>query len=177
MLTLRQILADKDAIIAGLEKKHFNNAREIIESVIAIDQERKSAQQKKDNASQQMNALSKSIGALMAKGEREQAEQVKAQTAQLKEDIRTYEGEMAQAEDRLRTTLLAVPNVPYSIVPDGATADDNLAVKVGGWQAGNGVEILCQDNDKAFAAEGASIALRDWKETYNPQAQSELIPH
>ncbi len=177
MLTLRQILADKDAIIAGLEKKHFSNAREVIESVIAIDQERKSAQQKKDNASQQMNTLSKSIGALMAKGEREQAEQVKAQTAQLKEDIRTYESEMAQAEDQLRNLLLTVPNVPYPIVPEGATADDNLAVKVGGWQAEGELQILCQDNDHAFAAEGKSIALRDWKDAYNPKAQGELLPH
>ena len=76
MLTIRQILTDKEAIIAGLEKKHFNNARDIIESVIAIDQQRKSAQQKKDNASQQMNVLSKSIGALMAKGEREDRKSV-----------------------------------------------------------------------------------------------------
>ncbi|MBP5477705.1 MAG: serine--tRNA ligase, partial [Paludibacteraceae bacterium] len=108
MLTLRQILADKEAIIAGLEKKHFNNAREVIGSVIAIDQQRKSAQQRKDNASQQMNALSKSIGALMAKGERDKAEEVKAQTAQLKEDIRTYEGEMAQAEEQQRNLLLTI---------------------------------------------------------------------
>ena len=97
MLTLKQIYDDKDAIIAGLEKKHFNNAHDAIEGVIAIDQARKAAQQKKDAASAQMNQLSKSIGQLMAKGEREQAEQVKAQTAQLKEDIKTFEAEMAAA--------------------------------------------------------------------------------
>ena len=177
MLTIRQILADKEAIIAGLEKKHFNNAREVIGSVIAIDQKRKSAQQRKDNASQQMNTLSKSIGALMAKGEREKAEEVKAQTAQLKEDIRTYESEMAQAEEEQRNLLLSIPNVPYSIVPDGATADDNLAVKAGGWQIGNGLDMLCQDNDRAFSTEAATIALRDWKEEFNPTSPAELLPH
>ena len=44
MLTLKQIYDNTEAIIAGLEKKHFNGAREIIGSVIAIDQERKVAQ-------------------------------------------------------------------------------------------------------------------------------------
>ena len=177
MLTLRQILADKEAIIAGLEKKHFGNAREIIGSVIAMDEERKLSQQRKDQAQQQMNTLSKSIGALMAKGEKEEAERVKATTAQLKEDIRTYEQAMGEAEDRLREVLLTIPNVPYPIVPEGKTADDNLAVKVGGWQPESELQILCQDNDKAFAAEGQSIALRDWKNAYNPKAQSELLPH
>ena len=55
MLTLKQIYDGKDKVIAGLEKKHFNNAHEVIESVIAIDQERKAAQQKKDAASAEMN--------------------------------------------------------------------------------------------------------------------------
>ena len=67
MLTLKQIYDDKEAIIAGLEKKHFNNAREVIEGVIAIDAARKAAQQKKDNASAELNQISKSIGMLILK--------------------------------------------------------------------------------------------------------------
>lgn len=177
MLTLRQILADKEAIIAGLEKKHMDNARECIESVIAIDQARKAAQQKKDNASAEMNTLSKSIGQLMAKGEREQAEQVKATTAQLKEDIRTYEAQMTQAEEQMRQALLTIPNVPYPIVPEGKHAEDNLAVKVGGWQIPEGLALLQQDNDHAFSADGNSIALRDWQDSFNPVHNEGMHPH
>ena len=62
MLTLKQIYDDKELVIAGLEKKHFSGAREAIENVIAIDTERKNAQQKKDAASQEMNAIAKEIG-------------------------------------------------------------------------------------------------------------------
>ena len=47
MLTLKQIYDNKAAIIAGLEKKHFANATETIDQVIALDTERKAAQQKK----------------------------------------------------------------------------------------------------------------------------------
>ena len=73
MLTLKQIYDNKAAIIAGLEKKHFANAAETIEQVIALDTERKAAQQKKDAASAEMNKISKSIGALMAQGKKEEA--------------------------------------------------------------------------------------------------------
>lgn len=177
MLTLKQIYDDKDAIIAGLEKKHFNNAHDTIEGVIAIDQERKAAQQKKDAASAQMNQLSKSIGQLMGQGKREEAEQVKAQTAQLKEDIKTYEGEMSAAEERLTQALLQIPNVPYALVPEGTNAEDNLAVKVGGWNFGAPLKCLDQDSDKAFCAEGAAIALKDWPESENPQPAFAKLPH
>ena len=74
MLTLKQIYDNKAAVIAGLEKKHFAAAAETIEQVIALDTERKAAQQKKDNASAEMNKISKSIGALMAQGKKEEAE-------------------------------------------------------------------------------------------------------
>ena len=70
MLTLKQIYEDKDKVIAGLQKKHFAGAAEAVEQVLALDAQRKAAQQKKDNASAEMNKISKSIGALMAQGKK-----------------------------------------------------------------------------------------------------------
>lgn len=182
MLTLKQIYDDKESIIAGLEKKHFNNAREIIESVIAIDQERKSAQQKKDNASAEMNQISKQIGALMAKGEKEQAEAAKAKTAELKENIKEFDAKMAEAEEKQTQILLTIPNVPYSLVPQGASAEDNLAVKVGGWDIathakGDKAILDLESNSRSFDADGAAVALKDWKEEWNPQPAFAKLPH
>lgn len=182
MLTLKQIYDDKESIIAGLEKKHFNNAREIIESVIAIDQERKSAQQKKDNASAEMNQISKQIGALMAKGEKEQAEAAKAKTAELKENIKEFDVKMAEAEEKQTQILLTIPNVPYSLVPQGASAEDNLAVKVGGWDIathakGDKAILDLESNSRSFDADGAAVALKDWKEEWNPQPAFAKLPH
>lgn len=182
MLTLKQIYDDKESIIAGLEKKHFNNAREIIESVIAIDQERKSAQQKKDNASAEMNQISKQIGALMAKGEKEQAEAAKAKTAELKENIKEFDAKMAEAEEKQTQILLTIPNVPYSLVPQGASAEDNLAVKVGGWDIathakGDKAILDLESNSRSFDADGAAVALKDWKEDWNPQPAFAKLPH
>ncbi|MBO7408585.1 MAG: serine--tRNA ligase [Paludibacteraceae bacterium] len=177
MLTLKQIYDGKESIIAGLEKKHFNNAREVIEGVIAIDTERKAAQQKKDAASAEMNRISKTIGALMGQGKREEAEAAKAETAALKENIKVYEAEMEAAEQKQIQALLQIPNVPYSIVPEGASAEDNVAVKVGGWAFGAGLKKLDQPNEKAFSADGAGIALKDWPAEENPQPEWAKLPH
>ena len=98
MLTLKQIYDDKAAIIAGLEKKHFAGAAEAIEKVITLDAERKAAQQQKDAAAAEMNKISKSIGALMGQGKKEEAEAAKAQTGELKAKIAEYDKAMAEAE-------------------------------------------------------------------------------
>ena len=129
MLTLKQIYDDKAKVIAGLQKKHFSGAQEAIDEVLRLDGERKSAQQAKDAAAAQMNQISKSIGMLMAKGERDKAEEAKAQTGALKAQIAEFEEKMAAAEEAQTKLLLTIPNVPYDIVPEGAAAEDNLVVK------------------------------------------------
>ena len=166
MLTLKQIYDNKAAVIAGLEKKHFANAAETIEQVIALDAERKAAQQKKDAASAEMNKISKSIGALMAQGKKEEAEAAKAQTGALKQAIPGYEQEMAKAEEALTSLLLTIPNVPYDLVPQGGSAEDNLVVKIGNWANQPMLDKL--------AAEG-SIALRDWDNEADEENSKFLI--
>lgn len=129
MLTLKQITEQTELVLAGLAKKHHADAEQKINQVIALDRERKAAQQQKDNASAQMNQIAKSIGGLMKEGKREEAEKQKAQTAQLKEDIKKYEAQMDEAEKAITNILLTIPNIPYDIVPEGKAAEDNLVVK------------------------------------------------
>ncbi len=174
MLTLKQIYDDKEKVIAGLEKKHFAGAREAIDKVLALDTERKAAQQKKDTAAAEMNKISKSIGMLMGQGKKEEAEAAKAQTGALKQSIATYDEQMAAAEQAQRDLLLTIPNVPYDIVPVGNGAEDNLAVKMGNWPNQAVIDSL---------AAGKPVALKDWP-TESDEAiaaerikESEKLPH
>ncbi len=171
MLTLKQITDDKQAVIAGLEKKHFAGATEAIEAVLQYSEERKAAQQKKDAASAEMNKIAKSIGQLMAQGKKDEAEEAKKHTGTLKQDIATYEKEMAEAEKKQTDTLLTIPNVPYSVVPEGKTADDNRAVKTGGFA----LPEDAQAKMNGFDCEG--IALGGWDEKWNPQPAEARLPH
>ena len=174
MLTLKQIYDSPEAIIAGLQKKHFANAEEMINRVMAIDGERKAAQQKKDNASAEMNKISKSIGALMAQGKKDEANAAKAQTGELKDKIAKYEAQMAEAEEALTKLLLTIPNVPYAIVPEGASAEDNLAVTIGNWPNQPMIDAIAKDG---------AVALKNWDAATDEAiaaeriAKSEKLPH
>ena len=62
MLTLKMIAEQTDKVIAGLEKKHFNNAKETIAQVLELTNKRRSTQGLIDNNLAEENRISKSIG-------------------------------------------------------------------------------------------------------------------
>ena len=132
MLTLKLISEETERVIKGLEKKHFNGARETIENVLAIDKRRRDAQQKLDKNKQQANLLAKEIGSLMKNGQKDQAESIKAQVAELKALDKQFQEEMDQAQNEMTSILLTIPNIPNEKVPEGKDASDNIVVKEGG---------------------------------------------
>lgn len=132
MLTIKQINEDKEAVIRGLEKKKFTEARAAIDAVLAADGKRKSAQTELDAVLAEQKTLAKNIGAFMKAGQKEEAETAKARVAELKTRSAELE-ELKKAAEEERTQLLyTIPNVPYELVPEGSCAEDNVVVKTGG---------------------------------------------
>ena len=132
MLTIKQINEDKEAVIRGLEKKKFTEARAAIDAVLAANGKRKSAQTELDAVLAEQKTLAKNIGAFMKAGQKEEAETAKARVAELKTRSAELE-ELKKAAEEERTQLLyTIPNVPYELVPEGFGAEDNVVVKTGG---------------------------------------------
>ena len=134
MLTIRQITEDTAKVIRGLEKKHFPQAKETVEKVLGLDAQRRGAQNELDKNLAEVNAISKSIGALMREGRKEEAEAAKARVATFKEASKELQAAMDKAAEELQALLYTIPNVPYDLVPEGVGAEDNLVVKMGGME-------------------------------------------
>ena len=141
MLTLKQIRENAEGVVERLRKKHFE-ARQAIDEVLSLDEIRRNAQQELDASLARQKAIAKEIGDLMKKGAKEQAEAIRAQVASLKELSKKLEDKKAEAESKIREILLSVPNLPADIVPEGATAEDNVCVKTGGVTPDLGEEAL-----------------------------------
>lgn len=132
MLTIKQITEDKEAVIRGLEKKHFTGAREAIDAVLEADGRRKAAQAQLDNLLAEAKTISKQIGALMKEGKADEAAAARARVAEIKEQTKALEEAMKTAAEDRKQLLYTIPNVPYDLVPEGTGAEDNLVVKTGG---------------------------------------------
>ena len=129
MLTLKLISEQTERVVRGLEKKHFPNAQQAIDEVLAVDKKRREAQQELDKSLNEQKQLSGQIGRLMKEGKKDEAEQVKAQVAELKEKSKQLDETMAKAQEEMTTLLCQIPNIPYDEVPEGKAAEDNHVVK------------------------------------------------
>jgi len=143
MLTIKLISEETERVIKGLEKKHFKGAREAIENVLDTDRRRREAQQKSDKNKQEIKQLSSRIGSLMKEDRKDEADDIKAKVATLKQADKTFADEMAKAEKELDTLLCSIPNIPNDDVPEGAGAGDNVVVKTGGKNPVFEEEPLC----------------------------------
>ena len=85
MLTIKLITENTDAVIRGLEKKHFKGAKESIDKVLELNDKRRIAQNQLDKNLAEVNATSKSIGQLMKEGKKEEAEAAKKHVSEIKE--------------------------------------------------------------------------------------------
>lgn len=128
MLLVNQIRENFETILAGLQKRNFPNAESILQEVIQLDDQRKSSQTQRDQIQAESNSISKQIGMLMKEGKREEAEQAKARTAEIKSQIKELDEQNSQAEESLKALLYTIPNVPHSSVPVGKAAEDNEVV-------------------------------------------------
>ena len=131
MLTLQLINQDPEDVIRRLAIKQFD-AREPIMRIVDLDKQRRALQKQRDDNAAVLNKLAAQIGALMKQGNREEAENVKAQVAGLKTTNKEIDDNLTAAQDEITEILLNIPNVPYSGVPEGRTAEDNVVEKTGG---------------------------------------------
>ena len=131
MLTIAQIKENPQEVIKRLAVKGFDG-KEAIERVIAADDARRKQQLENDTLAAELKKLAASIGALMKQGAKEEAEAAKTKVATLKEQQKEIAATLAATENEIREILLTVPNLPYSGVPEGKTAADNVVEKTGG---------------------------------------------
>ena len=134
MLTIKQITENTDAVIRGLEKKHFKGAKETIAQVIEVNDKRRNTQNQLDKNLAEVNSLSKTIGQLMKEGKKEEAEAAKTRVAEIKETNKTLQADMDQAANDMLNLLYTIPNIPYDSVPEGVGAEDNVVEKMGGME-------------------------------------------
>lgn len=131
MLPIQLFRQNKELILAGLNKKNFKET-ELVDTIIELDEQLRAVKAENDNILSAINSASKSIGQLMAKGEKEEAENAKVEVAQNKEKAKELTTKLSELEQTLHDTIVKLPNLPHDSVPVGKTPEDNEVVRMGG---------------------------------------------
>lgn len=124
MLQVQEIRDHKEKYITALAKRGIQ-AREVIENVLKVDEDRKSTQLQLDETLAQSNTFSKEIGKLFKNGETQKANLLKEKTSQLKEISKDLNEQLNRISEELQNLLFAIPNIPNDLVPAGTDENDN----------------------------------------------------
>lgn len=131
MLTIKYLLENSEEAIERLAIKNVD-ARQVIEKLRLLDEERRTTQSALDNSLSEQNKISKEIGLLMREGKRDEAEKAKSTVSELKESSKELEVRKKDLESQIHQLVIELPNAPHLSVPKGLTAEDNKVERMGG---------------------------------------------
>lgn len=129
MLDIKLVRTNPELVKENIKKKFQDAKLPLVDEVIELDAKFRAARTRADELRSQRNTLSKQIGGMMAKGQKEEAETVKAQVkamademAQLEEDEKTYAAEVRQR-------MMVIPNIIDPSVPIGKDDAENVEIE------------------------------------------------
>jgi seryl-tRNA synthetase len=129
MLDIKWIRENPEALDAALAKR---GGEPLAQSLVALDEKRRSAVQKAQDLLSRRNLASKEIGAAMAQKNSELAEKLKAEVSELKTLLPAIEEEDRQLTAELNDALSRIPNIPFDDVPVGKDEHDNVVTRTVG---------------------------------------------
>ncbi len=131
MLQVNVLRQKTDWVKERLAIKNFKQL-ELVDEIIALDDERKKLQAEFDGTQAKINSASKEIGKLMGQGKKDEAEKKKSEVAGYKLQVNALSERMNVTEKSLQEQLVQLPNLPSEKVPPGKTPEENVVVSTGG---------------------------------------------
>ena len=131
MLSISFIRQYPEAVKERLDVRNFGNPN-LVDELLQKDNQYRKVKFTTENIQASINAASKEIGMLMAKGEKEAAEAKKEEVASMKNEMAQHLSSLEALEAALQKQLLLLPNLPHASVPKGKSAEDNEVLRTGG---------------------------------------------
>ena len=129
MLDIKFLRENPDIVKENIKKKFQDRKLPLVDEVIELDEKTRKNQQEADELRNKKNKISKEIGALMAKGQKEEAEKVKAEVAAFSKRLAELEAEKPELDERIREIMLKIPNIIDPSVPIGKDDSENVEVE------------------------------------------------
>ena len=124
MLDMKFVRENPDIVKQNIKNKFQDQKLGLVDEVIAMDAEKRSAQQEADSLRAARNKLSKQIGALMGQGKKEEAEEIKKQVAAQADRLTALSEKEKELDEKILKIMMTIPNIIDPSVPIGR--DDKI---------------------------------------------------
>ena len=129
MLDIKFVRENPDVVKENIRKKFQDQKIPMVDEVIALDQENRNIKQEVESLRANKNKISKQIGALMAQGKKEEAEEVKQEVAASGAKIDELSAREKEVEEKIKTIMMTIPNIIDPSVPVGKDDSENVEIE------------------------------------------------
>ncbi|MBP3637548.1 MAG: serine--tRNA ligase [Clostridia bacterium] len=129
MLDMNFVRNNPEIVKENIRKKFQDQKLVLVDEVIELDKQYRAAIQKADGLRGQRKTISKQIGGLMAKGQKEEAEALKAQVNAMADELAATEKLEEELQAEVRKRMLVIPNIIDDSVPVGKDDSENVEVE------------------------------------------------
>ena len=129
MLDIKLLRTDPELVKENIRKKFQDEKLVLVDEVLDFDRQFREAKARGDMLRGQRNSISKSIGGLMAKGLRAEAEQAKAEVGAIAQELAALETLETELAEKIRERMLVIPNIIDESVPIGRDDSENVEVE------------------------------------------------
>ena len=128
MIDLKFLRENPEVVKENIKKKFQDHKLPLVDEVIELDAKARAAQAEADELRANKNKISKQIGALMAQGKKEEAEEVKAEVAKNAARLTELEAQEKELSEKVTKIMMTIPNIIDPSVPIGK--DDSCNVEI-----------------------------------------------
>jgi len=128
MIDIKLIRTSPELVKENMRKKFQEGKLELVDQAADLDIRLRESVTEADNLRSRRNTISKQIGALMAQGKRDEAEQVKTEVARIGPRLQELEALETELASQLRQVMLSIPNIIDESVPLGRDDSENVEV-------------------------------------------------
>jgi len=129
MLDLKFVRENPETVKENIKKKFQDRKLSLVDEVIALDVESRESKQKADALRADRNKISKEIGGLMAKGKKDEAEELKKKVLEDSEMLSALEAKENELDTKIKTIMMTIPNIIDPSVPIGKDDSENVEVQ------------------------------------------------
>ena len=129
MLDIKFLRENPEIVKENIKKKFQDDKLPLVDEVIELDRQARATQQEADDLRAKRNKLSKQIGGLMAKGQKEEAEAVKAQVVEFGERLDALEAQEPVLAAKIKKIMMTIPNIIDPSVPVGKDDSENVEIE------------------------------------------------
>ena len=129
MLDIKLIRTNPELVKENIKKKFQDEKLVLVDEVIAMDKEYREAKTRADELRAKRNKMSKEIGGLKAKGQKEEAEKIKAEVKQYGADLEALAAKETELEGEIKKRMMVIPQMIGDDVPIGKDDSQNVELE------------------------------------------------